>query len=184
MPDSLKEQLQESFSQSGQIPTGPSYAHPDQDEIIRDAVNTLGLIEEGRRLIPLIKERNLLIRVILGRIPNVTTPDGNTIILTMPKPYKAVDPDELACNLAIGIKEIEINAVNIQRLSHDPHLIAQKAVDIIIEMCRLVSEFHDVNKNVKLVALLEKLGHIEVYKLFRSKASYQEMADQAMKSVT
>lgn len=180
----MSDSLHDSFGQVGHAPTGPSYAHPQQDEIIRDAVELLREIPEGQRLVDLIKEFDLTIRVIIGKEPGFFIPDANSVVLVSPKILAGVNSYETACNLGLGIKEIEMNVVNIQRLSSEPHLIYQKMIDIVLEMCKIVSEFEDVKNHMKLVDLIKKLGHSDVYRLYRSKASYKEMADQIVETIS
>ncbi|PZP54761.1 MAG: hypothetical protein DI586_08900 [Micavibrio aeruginosavorus] len=176
----MSDTLHEAFGQMGQ--TGPNYIHPNADEIIRDAVTLLNEIPEGKILTPLIKDLNIAIRVIIGKEPGFFVPDEKTITLILPKILTAVNPFEIACNLGLAIKEIEINMFNIQRLKVDPQIFNKKLIDIVLEMCKIVSEFEDVHKHTKLVDLLIKLGHSDVYKLYKAKASYQEMANIIIKS--
>lgn len=176
--------LHDAFAPLGQAQAGPSYAHPQQDEIIRDAVALLETIPEGKILVPMIKEMNLSIRVIIGKQPDFFVPDANSVVLIMPKAVATVNPFQIACSLGLGIKEIDLNLVNVQRLSNDKHTLYKKVIDIVLEMCKIVGEFQDVHNHLKLVDLLEKLGHSEVYKLYRSKADYKEMADQIVKTIT
>ena len=177
----MTDKLHDTFDQMSH--TGPSYAHPQQEEIIRDAAALLMTIPEGKRLHAQVKQLDITIRAIIGKEPGFFVPDANTVILVVPKAVSSIDPYEIACNLGLGIREIEINFVNIQRLNSDPHLVYQKTVDIIIEMCKIVSEFHDVHNISKLVDLVEKLGHGNVYRLLRSKADYKELADLVLKEL-
>lgn len=177
-----KDILHDAFAPLGHAPTGPSYAHPQQDEIVRDAVALLKTIPEGQLLTLLIKDLNISIRVIIGKEPGFFVADENTINLITPKALTGVNPFETACNLGLAIKEIEINMVNIQRLKAEPQILNKKLIDIVIEMCKIVSEFQDVHNHLKLVDLIEKLGHGNVYRQYKAKASYQEMADLILKS--
>jgi len=176
--------LHDAFGALGQTPTGPNYTHPQQDEIIRDAVALLEEIPEGKRLVEQIKNQDLSIRVMIGKIPGFFVPESSTVVLLMPKILAGINEYETACNLGLGIKEIELNLVNIQRLDADPFSLNKKLIDIVLEMCKIVSEFQDVKNHLKLVDLVEKLGHAEVYRMYRAKASYQEMADQILKTIS
>ncbi len=176
----MSDTLHDAFAPLGQ--TGPNYIHPEADKIVRDAVTLLNEIPEGKMLTPLIKDLNLAIRVIVGKEPGFFVPDEKTITLILPKFITGVNSFETACNLGLAIKEIDINMVNIQRLNADPQILNKKLIDIVLEMCKIVSEFEDVHNHTKLVDLLTKLGHSDVYKLYKAKASYQEMADLILKS--
>lgn len=178
----MTDKLHDAFDQISH--TGPSYAHPKQEEIIRDAAALLMTIPEGKRLHAQVKQLDITIRAIIGKEPGFFVPDANTVILVVPKAVPSIDPYEIACNLGLGIREIEISFVNIQRLTIEPHLIYQKTIDIIIEMCKIVSEFQDVHNVSKLIDLLEKLGHGSVYRLYRSQADYKEMADLIVKNLS
>lgn len=179
----MSDTLQDAFGPLGQTPSGPNYGHPQQDEIIRDAVALLGTIPEGKVLLPMIKEMDIAIRCIVGKQPGFVTPDQHTITLITPKALAGVNPFETACNLGLAIKEIQINLLQIQRLKQEPNLLNKKVIDIVLEMCKIVSEFQDVHNHLKLVDLIEKLGHGNVYKLYRSKADYKEMAELIVKEL-
>lgn len=179
----MSDSLHDAFAPLGNAPTGPSYAHPQNDEIIRDAVALLETIPEGKILIPQIKENDITIRVIIGKEPGFFVPDGHTIMIVSPKHIAGVNPFEVACNLGMAVKEIQINLVNIQRLDSDFQIMRKKVIDIILEMCKIVSEFQDVHNHLKLVDLVEKLGHGNVYRRYRSKADYKELAEIIDKSV-
>ena len=143
--------------------------------IIKSAYDLLSEIPAGQELIPLIKQYDIRIEVVVGREPNVFTQTDNRLTLVCPKIYGGVNMYEMACNLGIGIREIELNHNGNQLVSGNMNSFYDRTVDIVILMCRIVSEFHAVSGHTKLIDLMTQLGHHEVYGQYKSHASYETM---------
>lgn len=185
MNDMLKE-----FGDTGaQMAAGtPSYAHPQAAAILEECESLLSGIAEGQRLLAFAREKNIAIRVIAGKIPDYMVTDDQTLLLLCPMDTKAVDLEEMACTLGLGIRTMEQPYIGIPKplmnnTSDQSYALRRHFLDITIEMCKIVSEIYDLNKNTKIVDLVEKLGHRELYEAYRSGKSAQEMADIYFKSV-
>jgi hypothetical protein len=171
------------FETIGQIPTGPTYAHPLSEDIVRECSSLLMEIPEGRRLLKFARENDIKFNAITGREPGYQYGDAHNVFLICPANTKAVDLDEMACNLGMAIREIEQQSDGIPRPIYGSMAADQQRIsfnhllDIIYEMCKIVSEFVDAKKGTKLVDLVEKLGHGNIYRGIRSGKSKQELAE-------
>lgn len=181
--------MQKAFGTTGQAPSGPNYGHPLTEAIVSECSALLMQIPEGKRLLKFAKDNDLNFKVITGREPSFLPHEGKNIYLVCPANTKAVDLDEMACNMGIAIREAEQPTIGIPRPTPGtPGIDLEKAtfnhmLDIIVEMCKITSEFVDVKKSTKLVDLLEKLGHSELYRGIRSGKSYQELAEILKKTI-
>lgn len=178
MSDILK-----AFDTTGHLPTGPSYAHPLGEDIIRESSSLLSDIPEGMRLLKYAKDHDIKFNVATGKEPGYRYGDQHTLFLICPAQTKAVDLEEMACNLGLAIHEIELAATghprpNTQSGSPDlPQITFNHLLDIIYEMCKMVVEFESAGKSGKLVDLVEKLGHGDIYRGIRSGKNKQELAE-------
>ena len=183
MSDMLK-----AFGTTG-TPSGPTYKHPLADEIIRESSALLMQIPEGKRLLKYAKDNDINFHAITGREPNYRRADGHNIYLICSANTKAVDLEEMACNLGLGIREIEQPSLGIPWLTpgaavSDPDAaVINHFLDIIIEMCKIADEFVALNGSTKLVDLIEKLGHAELHRGIRSGLSHQELAEILRKTI-
>lgn len=184
MSDMLK-----AFGTTGSTPTGPGYAHPMTEDIIREASSLLMEIPEGRRLLEYAKKNDITFGAITGRQPSYQVTDSHHLFLICPANTKAVDLEEMACNLGIGIREIEQPSVGISRAvtgipGQDLERITfNHMLDIIIEMCKIADEFVAVKGSTKLVDRIEKLGHSELHRGIRSGLPHQELANILNKTI-
>lgn len=184
MSDILK-----AFGTTGATPTGPSYKHPLEEEIIREASSLLMSIPEGKRLLKYAKDNDINFHAVSGREPNYRRGDAHNVYLICPANTKAVDLEEMACNLGLGIRDIEQPSIGIAwAIPGTPGLDLEKAtfnhfLDIIIEMCRITDEFVALNGSTKLVDLIEKLGHAEIHRGIRSGLPHQELAEILRKTI-
>lgn len=165
-----------------------SYGHPQAKIILEECESLLSKIPEGQRLLAFSRAHNVKTQVITGKIPDFNVAPDNTLLLICPMNTKAVDLEEMAVNLGMGIRNIEQPHVGIPKplMNNTPeqaYAARKHFLDITVEMCKLVSEIYDLNHNTKIVDLLEKLGHRELYEAYRSGKSEQEMADIYFRSV-
>ena len=171
------------FETTGQIPTGPTYTHPLSEDIIRECSSLLMEIPEGRRLLKFARDNDIKFNAITGREPGYQYGDAHNVFVICPANTKAVNLDEMACNLGMAIREIEQQSEGISRPVYGSMAADQQRVsfnhflDIIYTMCKIVSEFVDVRKDTKLVDLVEKLGHGSIYRGIRSGKNKQELAE-------
>lgn len=168
------------FGSSGAAPAVSSYGHPLSEAILKESTDLLKLIPEGRRLLALAKERNYKIEVISGREPDFRYVSENTTYLICPLTTKAVDLDVMALIHGLAIYELEQPSIGIPRAAFDPsqkHILFNQLLDITIKMCHIIGEFEDVNKSTKLVDYVEKLGHIELYRGYRSGKSKEDLTN-------
>lgn len=184
MSDMLK-----AFGTTGATPTGPGYAHPLTEDIIRESSALLMEIPEGRRLLGYAKDNDITFGALTGKQPSYHVTDSHHLYLVCPANTKAVDLEEMACNLGIGIREIEQPAIGIARAAPGtPGLDLERAtfnhmLDIIIEMCKIADEFVAVKGSTKLVDRIEKLGHSELHRGIRSGLPHQELANILNKTI-
>jgi hypothetical protein len=170
--------VSKTFGSSGAVPAVDSYAHPLADAIIAESTSLLAEIPEGRRLLAIAKTKNYKIEVISGREPDFKYGSVDTAYVICPQNTKAVDLDVMALIYALAIYELEQPSLGIPRAAVDPsqkHILFNQLLDITLEMCRIVGEFEDANKSAKLVDYLAKLGHINLYRGFRSGQSKEEL---------
>lgn len=168
------------FGSSGAAPAVSSYGHPLSEAILKESTDLLKLIPEGRRLLALAKERNYKIEVISGREPDFRYVSENTAYLICPLTTKAVDLDVMALIHGLAIYELEQPSIGIPRAAFDPsqkHILFNQLLDITIKMCHIIGEFEDVNKSTKLVDYVAKLGHIELYRGYRSGKSKEDLTN-------
>lgn len=170
------------FGHSGVPSAAPNYAHPMAAAIMEECTSLLGKIPEGRRLLSLMKEKAMRIEVITGKEPGYRFALPDLAYLICPANTKAVDLPEMAVCMGLALRELEqpyigifraIPAIQGEQLSS---ILFQQLLDITIEMCKIVGEFEDVGNHAKLVDLLEKLGHLELYRGFRSGKTKEELA--------
>jgi hypothetical protein len=174
--------INKEFGGSGAA-SGPSpYAHPLADQILQECSSLLMEIPEGRRLLDFAREKDLKIHVITGKEPSFQRGDKDNVFLICPADTKTVDLYEMAGNLAVGIRDAE------QPYDGIPHPVPgapgidlpratfQHFLDIIYEMCKIAVEFEDVKKSSKIVDLIEKLGHGNIYREVRSGKTKQDVA--------
>jgi hypothetical protein len=184
MSDMLK-----AFGTTGSAQTGPTYKHPLEEEIIREASSLLMQIPEGKRLLKYAKDHDIHFHAVSGREPGFRYGDGHNLFLLCPANTKAVDLDEMACNLGLAIREIEQPSVGIPRpIPGAAGIDLESAtfnhmLDIIIEMCKITDEFVALNGSTKLVDLIEKLGHAELHRGIRSGLPHQELAEILSKKI-
>lgn len=170
-------------------PTGPTYKHPLEEEIIRESSSMLMKIPEGKRLLKYAKDQDINFHAITGREPNYRRGDAHNLFLICPANTKAVDLEEMACNLGMAIREIEQPAIGIPWVtagmagSDVERMILNHYLDIIIIMCKITDEFVALNGSTKLVDLIEKLGHAELHRGIRSGLPHQELAEILRKTI-
>lgn len=166
------------FGSSGAVPQASSYGHPLTQQILEETRELLSKIPEGRRLLEVAKDNNYKIEVISGKEPDFRYGSEDTAFLICPMNTKAVDLEAMACNLGLAIYELEQPSLGIPRGSYDPamrHILFNQMLDITIKMCQIVGEFEDLGKGSKLIDLLGRLGHSQLYKGFRSGQSKEEL---------
>lgn len=180
---SIAKDLHDTFAKKGDAAPPSAFRHPEADKIIRNAYDLLSEIPTGKELIPIAKARDARIDVAIGKEPNVFTHGDNRITLICPKNTAGVNEYEMACNLGIGLREVELNYNGNQLVSGNTQSFIYRTVDIVILMCKIVSDFYDVKGHSKLVDLMTKLGHHEVYGQYKSHASYEVMKETIIKSI-
>ena len=176
--------LHDAFGTKGADTAPSQFRHPDEAKIIKSAYDLLSEIPAGKELIPIAKERDCRIKVVIGREPDVFTHGDDRITIVCPKLYGGVNPYEMACNLGIGLREVELNYNGNQLVTGDVSSFYRRTVDIVILMCRMVSEFHDVKGHTKLIDKMTRLGHHEVYGLYKSHASYDVMKEKIISVIS
>jgi hypothetical protein len=158
------------------------YAHPLADQILQECSALLMEIPEGKRLLDFAREKDLKIHVITGKEPSFQSGDKDNTFLICPANTKAVDLYEMAGNLAIAIRDAEQPYDGIPKPIPGapgidlPRATFQHFLDIIYEMCKIGVEFEDVKKSSKIVDLIEKLGHGDIYREVRSGKTKQDIA--------
>lgn len=184
MSDMLK-----AFGTTGATPTGPTYKHPLEEEIIRESSSLLMKIPEGKRLLKYAKDNDIHFHAVSGREPNFRRGDAHNVYLICPANTKAVDLEEMACNLGLGIRDIEQPSLGMPwAIPGTTGVDLEKAtfnhfLDIIIEMCKITDEFVALNGSTKLVDLIDKLGHAELHRGIRSGLPHQELAEILRKTI-
>ncbi|MDD3019563.1 MAG: hypothetical protein PHX61_01120 [Alphaproteobacteria bacterium] len=185
----MNDMLKEFGDMGAQMAGGQtSYSHPQAGIILEECESLLSKIPEGQRLLALAKEKGFKTHVIAGKIPDFNVVGDDSLLLLCPLNTKAVDLDEMACNLGMGFRNLEQPHIGIpkplmQNTPEQAHALRRHFLDITVEMCRIVSEIYDLNNKTKIVDLVEKLGHRELYEAYRSGKSDKEMADIYFKSV-
>ncbi|MEK7802323.1 MAG: hypothetical protein AAB276_07705 [Pseudomonadota bacterium] len=169
-------------SGAGINPAAPHYAHPQADAIMEECRDILSTISEGKRLLAFADEKSIKIEIITGKEPGYRFALPDLAYLICPLNTKAVDLPEMAVCLGLAIREMEQPHAGIFRAipalhgEQTPNILFRQMLDITLEMCRIVSEFEAVGNHTKLVDLLEKLGHGEIYKGFKSGKNQEELA--------
>lgn len=178
------------FGLSGTGKSEQQYSHPQADAVLAECQDLLGKIPEGRRLLELARSKNYAISVITGPKPDYIYMSPTATQLVCPLNTKAVDLPEMAVCMGLAIRDLEQPSVGIPRAVpaiHQqslPQVLYKQLLDISIEMCKIVGEFYDVDNNTKLVDLLEKLGHGNLYRGFRSGKTQEELAKIYSVSIT
>lgn len=164
MNDVLKD-----FGSSGAVHAPNPLAHPMADAIRAECISLLEKTKEGTRLVEFYRQYSIKINVITGRAPNYVTYVRDETTLICPAVTKAVDLDEMACNLAMGLRECETgyNGVPLTSINLPPEeknwANYRKTLDSLTTMCKIAYEFSVVNNNTKLIDLVKKLGHYKLY---------------------
>lgn len=164
MNDVLKD-----FGSSGAVQTPNPLTHPMADAIRAECISLLEKTNEGKRLLEFANQYSIKINVITGREPNYVTYTRDETTLICPAVTKAVDLDEMACNLAMGLRECEsgyngvpLTSINLPQADKDWSNY-RKTLDSLTVMCKIAYEFSLVNNNTKLIDLVKKLGHYKLY---------------------
>lgn len=165
MNDVLKD-----FGSSGAAQAVNPLTHPMADAILKECTRLLEeKTVEGKRLIEFSRQYSIRITVITGREPSFFTVDKDSTTLVCPATTKAVDLDVMACNLGMALKECEVayngvplNTLNLPKDEKD-WANYRKTLDVLIAMCKIVSELSIANNNTKLIDLVKKLGHYKLY---------------------
>ncbi len=182
-PIDTDKDLNDAFGSKG-TQTAPSpFRHPAERDIIKNAYELLNSIPAGQELIPTIKRYDVRIEVTVGREPNVVTMPNNTINLIVPKNLNGVNEYEIACNLGIGLREIELNNTGNQLVTGDMDSFYFRAVDTVMLMCRLVNDYEILKGHTKLVDLMAQLGHSKVYGQYKSQASNEVMKETIITAI-
>ncbi len=178
------------FGLSGTRNNEQQYTHPQAEAILAECHDLLGKIPEGRRLLELAQNKNYHISVITGPKPDYIFTSPTSTQLVCPLNTKAVDLPEMAVCMGLAIRDLEQPSVGIPRAvpaihgQNLPQVLFKQLLDISIEMCKIVGEFYDVDNNTKLVDLLDKLGHGNLYRGFRSGKSQEELTKIYSVSIT
>lgn len=176
----MNDTINKDFGSSGAAPAVDSYGHPMTEAILAETSALLSKIPEGRRLLQLAKDMHYKIRVIAGREPDFRYGSEDTAYLICPLNTKAVDLDVMALTHALAIYELEQPSVGVPRAAFDPsqkHILFNQLLDITLKMCHIIGEFEDVDSSTKLVDYVAKLGHIELYRGYRSGKTKQELTN-------
>lgn len=185
----MNDMLKEFGDSHAQMAGSMDYQHPQAQVILDECQGMLDKLPEGKRLLAFAQEKGIKYQVITGKIPDFHISGSDTLILVCPANTKAVDLDEMACNMGMGIRALEQPYIGIPRPhpgNNTPegiHAVRRHFLDITVEMCKIVSEIYDMDNKSKIVDLLDKLGHRELYEAYRSGKSKEEMADIYFKSV-
>lgn len=162
-------EVSKDFGASGAIQAQNPLAHPMADAILEECTNLLGKTAEGKRLLDFAKQYSIKINVITGREPSFFTIDKDSTTLVCPATTKAVDLDIMSCNLGMALRECEVayngvplNTINLPQDEKD-WANYRKTLDVLITMCKIVHELSVVNNNTKLIDLVKKLGHYNLY---------------------
>lgn len=164
MNDVLKD-----FGSSGAVQAPNPLTHPMADAIREECTSLLEKTNEGKRLLEFANQYSIKINVITGREPNFMTYSRDETTLICPIVTKAVDLDQMACNLAMGLRECEsgyngVPLITINLPQADKELANyRKTLDSLTTMCKMVHELSVVNNNTKLIDLVKKLGHYKLY---------------------
>jgi hypothetical protein len=181
--------LQGTFGTKSEAGSRTQLTHPDDIRIIETAKNLLANTVTGMSLLQLMNAYSIPVKVIKGREPNFSVPDDKTVVLICPEKTPA-DLHEMAVNLGLGIRSVEHGMVGFKMpaqargTQEAQNVLFSKTLDIVMTMCKLVSEFVDRGEATNLVELIEKLGHGDIYRANRSGASFQEMEALLKKAVT
>lgn len=167
--------------------SGPTYRHPLEEEIIRESSSLLMKIPEGKRLLRYAKDNDISFFAISGRQPDFQVADARTIYVVCPANTRGVDVEEMACNLALGIRVIEQPSVGIPKpvpnTADLERVTLNHMLDIIIEMCKIGDEIAEATGSTKLVDQIKNLGHAELHRGIRSGLSHQELAEILSKNI-
>ncbi len=162
--------MSKNFGDSGAVPEKNPLEHPLASQIIEECTNLLlEKSAEGTRLIEFARQHSIKINVITGRSANYATYTKDETTLVCPAITKAVDLDEMAVNLGMGLRECETAysgiPLNTLQLPQDQKDWAnyRKSLDSLIAMCKIVHELSVANNNTKLIDLVKKLGHYKLY---------------------
>jgi hypothetical protein len=164
MNDVLKD-----FGSSGAVQAPNPLTHPMAEAIRAECISLLEKTNEGKRLLEFANQYSIKINVITGREPNYVTYTRDETTLICPAVTKAVDLDEMACNLAMGLRECETgyNGIPLMSINLPPEekdwANYRKTLDSLTAMCKIVHELSVVNNNTKLIDLVKKLGHYKLY---------------------
>lgn len=162
-------EVSKDFGSSGAVQAPNPLAHPMADAILQECTELLEKTTEGRRLIDFSRQYAIKINVITGREPNFFTFEKDSTTLVCPAVTKAVDLDEMACNLGMGLRECECgyNGIALVTLNlpqeQKEWANYRKTLDTLTTMCKIVHELSVVNNNTKLIDLVKKLGHYKLY---------------------
>ncbi len=167
----------------------PNYTHPLEEAMIAECTRLLAGIPDGKRLVDYAQTHKIPVKAVKGRIPNYYIPDDKTVILVCPANPKMVDRYEMACNLGLGIREIELYNQGLEMPpSNAPEHVRygaalDKSLDMVVFMIRLSTQIEDVYKTKTLVDLIGKMGHDELYKGYRLGKSELELREILKKSL-
>ncbi len=157
------------FGSSGAAQELNPLTHKMADDIRAECISLLKKTTEGSRLIDFANQYSIKINIITGREPNYVTYTRDETTIVCPAVTKAVDLDEMACNLAMGLRECEtgyngvpLTSINLPQADKD-WANYRKTLDSLTTMCKIAYEFSVVNNNTKLIDLVKKLGHYKLY---------------------
>jgi hypothetical protein len=185
MPNDIEsdKDLHDAFGKKGQQSAPSPFKHPDEAHIIKRAYDLLSEIPAGKELIPLIKEYDIRIEAVVAKECDSVVHDKNRIILNIPKAFTDFMAFEVALDLGLAIKEVEIkNELNqIVNLDFDQtsHLVSEK----IYLMFVIATEFNDLKGHGKLVDNLDKLGYSIQYRQYKSNTSKEVIKESILSAL-
>ncbi len=180
--------LSGAFGALGNKPHVNTYAHDESDKILVSLREILSQIPAGQRLLEILDQFKIPVKIIKSRDIQYTTPDEQSIYLFTAPHYKK-DIDVLAVTLACGIRDIEQSIKGFTK--PDPQLdpvefasiTFSRSLDIIVTMCEISDQLKEKFGYEKPLDIIEEIGHGDIYRAYKSQVDRDSMVDMLIGNV-
>lgn len=135
----------------------------------------------GRRLLGIASQQRIAIHIITGKDSSGYLPENRAIFISIPPDLSTVS-EELVLELGAYLRHAELQFLGHKNpdisMGSEDYTIAfdSKMIDSLAVMCKIASELYEKGKTNFVDALL-RMGHGEVYEIYRKYGQGQELVD-------
>lgn len=179
--ESQHNDLAQSFAPAGDGTSARNYRHPNNDDILRDAMALLEQTEAGQYMLQVMSAYKIPVHVIKAKEVTYNCPDEFSVTLMAPAKYQD-DISLIAMAMYCGIRDAEQALCGFRRPNAETmdsveysNLIFSKSFDIIMHMFKIADELNQKLGLKKVIDKIVDLGHSDLYEAYKAGSDFYSL---------